>query len=65
MVLATFHPYKMLMKSAKFVWQNRMVQSEEIISTDPMKCLKFMSNMSCACTDIFRLCKQGHGNNCQ
>lgn len=65
MVLATFHPYNMLTKSAKFMWQNRMVQSEEIISTNPMKCLKFMSNMSSACTDIFRLCKQGHGNNCQ
>jgi hypothetical protein len=65
MVLATFHPNKMLMKNAKFVWQNRRVQSEEIISTNPMKCLKFMSNMSRVCTNIFRLCKQVHGNNCQ
>ena len=57
-VLATFHPNKMLMKSAKFVWQNRKVKSEEIISTNPMKCLKFMFNMSSVCKNIFRLCKQ-------
>jgi len=55
----------MLIKSAKFVLQNRTVQSEEIISTNPMKCLKSMSNMSSVCTDIFRLCKQERGNNCQ
>jgi hypothetical protein len=56
---------KKLFLNAIFLQHSKMKQSIKIISTNPMKCLKLICNVTSVYKTLHRFCNKIYGNKCK